>query len=106
MSCEKQEKICTETCCSFDSARYKFIADLKDAEANLGNNGFWLKTPLNGAHGVIICDLSLDMVKGLPFTYDPKNIADSTFAYRISGKLYDNLDDFPLTSYQQYMILN
>jgi hypothetical protein len=52
----------------------------------------------------MVYPLSIDKVSGFTNTFDPEDIPNSPFAYRISGIIYDNLDDIPLGREQIYNI--
>lgn len=60
LSCEKKKEIiCTETCCDPYATRYKYVTEIRDADADYANGGFWLKNPINGVNGIGVCNLIL-----------------------------------------------
>ncbi|WP_373512035.1 hypothetical protein [Persicitalea sp.] len=93
-TCAKKEDdgICTETCCDTSVVAYKYIKEVKNAEADYANGGFWLKEQINGVNGVIVCDIGLEKTNNLQNTFDPKNIPNSPFAYRVSGIIYQDIN--------------
>ncbi|WP_373512036.1 hypothetical protein [Persicitalea sp.] len=97
LSCAKKEfeSICDENCCDTTAIQYEYVTEIKDAEADYGNGGFWLKNPINNVPAVNLCDLSVDKVKGLENTFDPTSLPESLskmpFAYRISGRVYNDI---------------
>jgi hypothetical protein len=93
LSCEKKkEVICTETCCDPYATRYKYVTEIRDAEADYANGGFWLKNPINGVNGIGVCNLTLDKVAGLKNTFDPTNRPNLPFVYRVWGTVYHDID--------------
>ena len=94
LACAKKEVdgICTETCCGTSMIEYKYIKEIKNAEADYANGGFWLKEPINAVNGVIVCEIGLEKIDNLQNTFDPKNIPNSPFAYSVSGTIYQDIN--------------